>query len=309
MSTPRRYRDRFAPAALALAILCLVPASSFGEEPVRVVASIFPIADLVRAVGAERVSVAVLLPAGASPHTFEPRPSQIRLMSEASVFFQVGAGLEAWAGDLARASGNPNLRTVRLSEGLDLLGPGGELEHGHARDHANPHLWLDPVNAVAMVERIALTLAEVDPASESVFLTNALTYTHDLVGLHEEIRRAIETFEQKKYVAFHPAWAYFARRYGLEPAGIIQETPGKEPTPRHLERIVRAIRSYGIPAVFAEPQLDPKAAQVIAGEAGVKVAFLDPLGGENLKGRDSYLRLMRYNLSQMAGVFGRRAEE
>jgi zinc transport system substrate-binding protein len=114
----------------------------------------------------------------------------------------------------------------------------------------------------------------------------------------------VDSFRIRKYVAFHPAWSYFARRYGLEEVGVIQESPGREPTPRHIENLIRAIEAFGIQAVFAEPQLNPTAAEAIAAEAGVKVLILDPLGGPDLPGRDSYIGLMEYNLEIMRRAMG-----
>jgi len=293
-------------------LVWVAPGDAGTEAPLRVAATIFPVADMVRNVGGDHVSVSVLLPAGASPHTFDPRPSQIRVLSEARLLFEIGAGLEPWADDLARAAGSRDLTVVQLSEGIELLGLDAPQElaadHDHPISHANPHVWLDPVHTISMVHRIAETLAEMDPAHASSYFQNASRYMEELVGLHEEIRRTTAEFASRRYVAFHPAWAYFARRYGLEPAGIIEESPGREPSPRHLQKILRAIRSYDIGAVFAEPQLSSKAADVIAAEAGVEVVVLDPLGGEGLEGRASYLALMRYNLSKMARALGRARE-
>jgi zinc transport system substrate-binding protein len=291
---------------------CLLSGWVSADETIPVVASIFPVTDLVRNVGGELVSVTTLLPPGASPHTFDPKPSQVRNVSEARVVFEIGAGLEIWADKLARASGNRDLRIVPLSEGIHLLGPGDGYGRGvrqQATPHANPHIWLDPVHAISMVKRIASVLAEMDRAHETIYFRNAIDYILEILIFHEEARRTIDDFRTKKYVALHPAWAYFANRYGLQPAGIIEESPGKEPTPKHLEKIIAALRRYGIPAVFAEPQLNPKAAEVISKETGAEIVLLDPLGGENIEGRDSYLNLMRYNLSEMKRVLGDRRTE
>ena len=102
----------------------------------------------------------------------------------------------------------------------------------------------------------------------------------------------------RDYVSFHPAFTYFARRYGLNEVGVIEVAPGREPTPRHLQDLVAAIRRYGIKVVFAEPQLNPRVAEVIAQEAGVKVLMLDPMGGRPPYGSD-YLKLMRHNLAAL----------
>ncbi len=101
-----------------------------------------------------------------------------------------------------------------------------------------------------------------------------------------------QTWRLRDFVSFHPSFSYFARRYNLHEVGTIEAAPGREPTPRHLQNLVAAIRRYGIKVVFAEPQLNPRVAEVIAQEAGVKVLRLDPMGGAPPYGSD-YLQLMR----------------
>jgi zinc transport system substrate-binding protein len=286
---------------LAASAACLLLIGSPFPAPaarIPVVASIVPLGDLVRQVGGDRVQVRVLLPPGASPHTFEATPDAVREFAGARLFFQVGAGLESWAAALVQAAGG--VRTVTLSEGMDLIRlAGGHEPPGDARtrEPGNPHLWLDPLLALRMTGAIERALGEADPAGASVYRANAEAYGRSLRELDAEIRRTVSGFRVRSFVSFHPAWDYFARRYGLVQAGVIEESPGRDPTPRQLAAIVAAIRAAGIRAVFAEPQLNPKPAEVIAREAGVRVVILDPQGG--LPGRETYLDLMRWNLARM----------
>jgi zinc transport system substrate-binding protein len=274
--------------------ISFVAASSAFARPLKVVASIFPVGDMVREVGGDRVTVQVLLPPGASPHVFEPTPGMAREISKAGLFFEVGAGLDFWAEKLVKGV-EPNIRVVVLSKGMKLLKEEGE--HGHEHGGANPHVWLDPVLAMEMVKKIQKVLAETDPTGAEIYRKRGADYIAKLKILDAEIRKTVSTFSIKSFISFHPAWDYFAMRYGLKDAGVIEESPGEEPAPRKLESIVKAIRHYHIRAVFAEPQLNPKVADVIAHEAGVKVVMLDPIGG--LPGRMTYLELMRYDLRRM----------
>jgi ABC-type Zn uptake system ZnuABC Zn-binding protein ZnuA len=276
-----------------LAVSCIVASSAFAR-PLRVVASIFPVGDMVKEVGGDRVTVQVLLPPGASPHVFEPTPGMAREVSQAGLFFEIGAGLDFWAEKLVKGV-KPNIRVVVLSNGMKLLKEEGE--HGHEHGAGNPHVWLDPVLAMEMVKKIQKVLAETDPPGAEIYRKRGADYIAKLKILDAEIRKTIATFTIKSFISFHPAWDYFAIRYGLTDAGVIEESPGEEPAPRKLESIVKAIRHYHIRAVFAEPQLNPKVADMIAHEAGVKVVMLDPIGG--LPGRMTYLELMRYDLRQM----------
>lgn len=274
--------------------------ASSGEEKLRVVATIYPLADMATNVGGQLVEVKTLLPPGANPHTFEPRPSQIAEISRARLFLKVGAGLDLWAGKFAAAASRGELRVVDASQGMDLMGETEEQgKRGRSRGvgHSNPHFWLDPVSAMRIVDVIADAMVEADPSGAGTYRGNAERYKEKLKSLDAEIRTAVAGFKRREFVAFHSAWVYFARRYGLRQAAVIEPFPGKEPSPRYLVGVVREARRIGARAIFAEPQLNPKAARVIAGETGMKVLYLDPIGGPDVTGRSSYLELMRYNLS------------
>jgi len=270
-------------------------------EKVSVIASIFPVADMVKQVGGMYVDVTTVIPPGASPHTYEPKPSLLKKISEARVFFMIGAGLELWAGKFVRLSKN-QLQTVKLSEGISLI----KLSKHHHDDDtnisdaesgfANPHIWLDPEIAKLMVNNIISVLCKIDNKHMNYYEKRGSAYLDKLDELHFLISSTVEKFKIRKYVCFHPAWDYFARQYKLESVGVIEATPGRNPTPRSIKKIISLIKQHDIRAVFAEPQLNPKVAEVIAREAGVKVLFLDPMGGPDIKGRNSYFDLMKYNL-------------
>lgn len=283
-------------------------------EKIPVVASIFPVADMVLQVGRPYVDVTFIIPAGASPHTFEPKPSQIKQIAAARVFFMIGAGLEIWAEKFMAAAGR-SLLAVTLSDGVKLISS-AESAHSHDAHQtesnfkqpqsertgsntvtANPHIWLDPVIARTMVARIVTVLCSIDGMHADHYRRQGEVYAKALMELDQQIHSAVLNFALKKYVAFHAAWDYFARRYGLEPAGIIEAAPGRNPTPKRIRQIIADIKKYQIRAVFAEPQLNPKVAVVIAKEADVRVLLLDPMGAPTIQGRRTYLELMRYNLS------------
>jgi zinc transport system substrate-binding protein len=272
-----------------------------------ITASIHPLADVARTIGGEYVDVTVLIPPGASPHSFEPTPEQFKKFSRTDLFVMVGAGLEFWAEKLVHAAAGPGLRIVKVAEGVDLIGM-VKGEHDPTQPHepgpepvGNPHVWLDPMVVRTLVNRLESILSELDPEHSEMYHSNADRYRAALDSLDAEIRRTVEGFEVKEFVAFHPAWVYFARRYGLTQVGVIEASPGRDPTPKQLKELVDAVRSFGIRAVFAEPQLNPTAAEALAREAGVRVLLLDPLGGPS---RSTYLDLMRYNLSVMSEAMG-----
>ncbi len=282
------------------------------SEKLSVIASIYPIADMLQQVGGDHVDVAFVLPAGASPHTFEPKPSLVKKFSSARIFFMVGTGLEFWAEKFINLAG-PGLTTIVFSEGVSLIHTTGhhhkdETEHhpparlgnsDHESSVANPHIWIDPVIAKSMVNKITAALCEVDHQHVTYYKERGQRYLEKLDELDQMIQKTVSTFGIKKYVSFHASWDYFARRYGLESSGVIEAAPGRNPTPIQIKNIVAMIKKYHIRAVFAEPQLNPRAAEIIAREAEVNVLLLDPLGGPNLKGRSTYIDLIKYNLNVM----------
>jgi ABC-type Zn uptake system ZnuABC Zn-binding protein ZnuA len=220
------------------------------------------------------------------------------------MFFMIGAGLEYWNEKFVKSAGGKIIKVV-LSEGVDLL---REKEHGHENktgvshsvdEFANPHIWLDVDMAKSMVKKIVAALSSFDKERAAYYEGRGKGYTAELDRLDLMIHMETEMFKIKKYVSFHPAWDYFARRYGLESAGVIESVPGKSPTPLEIKRIIENIKSHGVKAVFAEPQFNPKVAEVIAKEAGIKVLMLDPMGGPGVKDRESYIDIMKYNLRVM----------
>ncbi len=267
------------------------PSTEPGKNVV-VVTSIAPLGDFARQVGGERVQVEVLVPPGVSPHTFEPTPAQVRLLATADILVLNGVGLEFWADKMIQSAGNPNLRVVITSEGLDILQTVDE--EGHLG--GNPHVWLDPINAILQVVRIRDALVEADPAGKGMYLKNGAAYIEDLKALDRDIMLTVARFEEKRFVAFHPAWVYFARRYGLEQAAVIERVPGSEPSPGDIAHVVNTIRRVGAKVIFAEPQFSPQVAEAIAAETGARVLFLNPLGDPP---DYAYIPTMRHNLAQL----------
>jgi zinc transport system substrate-binding protein len=275
---------------------------------ITVAASILPLGDFCQKIGGNHGEVSVLVPPGASPHVFEPSPTAVAKATKAQVFVYVGAGLDPWAARLLKAHKSPQQAVVEAVAGIPLIQEVGEREpeepgakereKAEHQNHeaGNPHVWLDPVLAQDICRRIAQALIQVDPAHRKVYEDNLAQYLSQLQDLDRDIKKSVAAFRQRDYVCFHDAYAYFSRRYGLRQVGVIEAAPGREPSPRHLQRIIAAIKKTGVKAVFAEPQLTPRVAEVIAQEAGVKVLLLDPLGGRPPYGSD-YIKLMRHNLA------------
>ena len=307
---------------LGLALVVLVSHAS--AERLVAIASIFPVTDMVERVGGGRWEVFTLIPAGASAHTYEPTPEQVRLMSRARAFFQIGLGMEFWLEKLVQAAQNSAMLNVDLSTGLDTLPtPAAALEpqsqerrqrrHAHQHESAakqahephhahagpDPHYWLDPIRMQQVVTRIAQVLSEVDPDHAAGYREQAQLVRGELETLHQEIQRETQGLSERRFIAMHSAWTYFAPRYDLHQVAVIEPFPGREPSPRYLAELTKLMRREGVKAVVIEPQLSTSAAQALARETGARVGMLDPTGGPGVPARDNYFALMRYNVAEL----------
>ncbi len=284
-------------AAAAVAGGCSAPADAPDAGPPRVAASIFPLGDLAAHVAGDDVRVDVLVPPRADPSTFEPSPRQLRELSSARAFLIVGGGMDDWMVEVpGTLDGIP---VVRMNEGLALRAG------GHGEGTGDPHVWLDPMLVREhWLPRIVAALAGAHPEARAAIEERGAALADSLAALDLWMRERLAPVRGQAFVATHGAWSYLGARYGVSELGAIYESPGREPSARALAALVDAARAAGVRAVFTEPQLGETGARALAGELGVPVVVLDPLGGPGLEGRDSYLAMMRFNTEQIARALG-----
>ncbi|MFZ1731013.1 MAG: metal ABC transporter substrate-binding protein [Bacteroidota bacterium] len=309
---------------LGLAFLSGACNPSEEQQKFLVVTSIAPLGAWISAVGGPDVEVLILVPPSSSPHTFELSPGQLRQASRANLVVLNGAGLEYWSERLLENLQNPKTPVLTLSENVQLLQDGHadghisadasaqsasphsddavnhtpvDADHGHGAA-GNPHFWLDPTIASASVTRIAEALVSLLPGKKDSMLARAATYKAALTRLDTEIHEAVNTWRQKRFIGDHSAWVYFARRYGLDEAGVIEAIPGREVSARELSSIINLMKRDHVSVVFADGRKSMRAADILAEETGARIARLNPMG---ISG-NSYLELLRSNVKEMARV-------
>ena len=284
---------------VAFATLASVAASA---EPLRIVTTIQPLGLVVRELGGERVVVSVLVPPGASPHTFEPQPSDVQSLVAARLIVEVGGGLDGWVHPLlAAASARPERLTLLDLPGLDPL-PADPAEAHEGR--FDPHAWLDPIRVRdVLVPALATKLAALDPSGSADYAASRERLAAQLTALDAEIRTTLAG-RGRNFLAFHAAWRYFAKRYGLDEVGVIEEAPGEEPTPRELGALAQRARAAQLPAILIEPQLSPRIAEMLARDLDAAVVTVDPNGDPTDPERATYAGLMRWNARAFARALG-----
>jgi ABC-type Zn uptake system ZnuABC Zn-binding protein ZnuA len=297
---------RRALAALALGAALAGPVRA--DALPQVVATIPPIAMLVRELAGERAAVTSLVPPGASTHTFEAQPGDMKLLEDARLFIEVGAGLDTWSARLRSAAAHQPERLVLIElPGLDPL-PADPNERDRDASGAparfDPHLWLDPIRVRDVVApALAGALARIDPAGRAHYEAQLAALQAQIGDADAEIRRTLAG-HGTKFIAFHGAWRYFAARYGLEQIGVVEEAPGEEPTPREIAGLVAAARAAHVPAILIEPQLSPRIARTIAAELGAGTVLVDENGDPDDPERATYPALMRWNARAFARALG-----
>jgi zinc/manganese transport system substrate-binding protein len=285
--------------------------SDRGADGLRVVATTTVIADLARNVGGTGVTVVSLLPAGADPHTFEPSPQDSKTLARAQVLLVNGQGLEEWLEPLIAGSGT-KVKPVVVSEGLQVRRGSHDQHHRTAgavpaqnESENDPHFWFDVKNVMHYVNGIRDALAQADPANSATYRQNAEQYLRQLAELDRYIVEQVETVPQarRKLVTSHDTLGYFADRYGFEIIGTI--IPGvsaeAQPSAQQIGQLLQVIREEQVPAIFAESTVNPRLAEQLARDAGVRVItdlYTDSLN-EPGKPADTYLKMMRHNVDQI----------
>lgn len=274
------------------------------EEPLSVVVTIPVLRDFVQRIGGSHVHVVSLLSGLESEHTYSPKPSDLMAVRKAQVLFEVGVGLEVWTVSLVKAAGNAKLRVVTTSKGIALIRdheePVGEAPSGEDHHHGgNPHVWLDPENAKTMLRHVTDALIAMDPPHAADYRMNQAAYLKEIDDVQAELLATLKPVKNHRVIVHHPAWPYFARRFGLVIAGEILSQAGAEPSARHLKRLVETMRKQQVRVIVSEPQLNPKIPEALARETGARVVVLTPLPG-GLPGTDTYVDLLRYNVRELA---------
>jgi len=276
------------------------PVAQTRTLPIRVSTTTTILADLVRNVGGDRVRVTSVVPLNGDPHTFDPTPRDARAVTAAEILFVNGLGLELWSDRLVRSTARRDLIVATLSDGLTAR-PGASFST-HMHDEGDPHFWLDVKHAIYYVNRIEKELTSLDPAGARHYAANSERYRKELRELDVWFRDQVQQIpaSRRKLVTYHDAFGYMADAYGFELVGFLVRNPDREPSARDMARLVDQMRDLGVRAVFAEPQINPKFAQALAQEAGVRVGIL--YSDSLTSSIPTYVEMMRYNARALVGA-------
>jgi zinc transport system substrate-binding protein len=306
-------------------------------KKVRVIASFFPLYDFARNVGGDRAEVSVMVPAGVEPHDWEPTPRDIADAQNADMIVYNGAGFESWVSGINARFVVDTSRGIQLIEGeeeehedeqgaeqaANMTTPvrttndtstnnnnatamtAQEVVGGvHEESNLDPHIWLDPVLAKKQVEAIRDGFVRIDSANSDYYHQNAQRYIAELDSLDSFIRSELSNCTLNDFIAFHDAFSYFANRYNLTQHSVHQGlSPEGDVLPQRIQEIKDLAASLGINVIYAEDLVDPRLANVIAGEIpGGQVLVLSPIEGlerEEIEQDLGYIGKMRENVENL----------
>jgi zinc transport system substrate-binding protein len=243
---------------------------------INAVVSILPEKTFVKAIGGEKVNVSVMVLPGNSPHMYEPKPSQMKEIANASLYFAIGVEFEkVWLEKFKNL--NPHMQIIDLSEGIQKLSMSSQHDHhtNEIQRGEDPHIWTDPENVKILALHIYETLRAADPQNKNFYKKNYENFIALINKTDKEIKTILSDKQGTKFMVFHPSWGYFAKAYGLEQMAV--ELEGKSPKPKELILLVNKAKEEKVTAIFTQPEFSDSVAQVMANELDIEVIKVSPL--------------------------------
>ncbi len=280
------------------------------QDKLFVVGTVSPITNIIFSVGGDYIALHGLVPEGVNSHTFEPAPTDAKILSQADIIFVNGLNLELPTVKMAQANMKQGGQIVTLADQtikqnewvFDFSFPkeGGD---------PNPHLWLNPMHALRYGKIVKDTLATRDPHHAASYEKNYETFKMRIGSLDEAIKKAISTIPEKnrKLVTYHDSFAYFAPRYGMSVMAAIQPSSFSQPSAREVGAIITQLKESGVPAIFGSEVFPSTVLAQIGREANV--AYIDTLRDDDLPGKPgdsnhSYIGLMVEDVRTITKALG-----
>lgn len=249
-------------------ILLILTISAFAK--VNVAVSIPPQEYILEQIAPNLVDTEVVVKPGNSPHTYEPKPSQMIALSKAKIYFAIGVEFEnSWLPKFKAQ--NNNLLIVHTDKNIKKY----PITSGQEAGELDPHIWLSPKNLKVIAKNMANALIKVDTNHTKEYKDNLNQFITKLDKLDKKIKDKLSKLKNRNFLIFHPSWGYFARDYNLKQIAV--EIKGKEPSARELISVIKLAKKTAVKVIFTQPEFSQKSAKLIANELGIKVVKVSPL--------------------------------
>lgn len=251
--------------------------------------TIFTSFDLIKNLAAniigDKFEIENIVPSGTEPHDFELTAEKLVYLTECKASFINGLGFESWTNNL------PSEVTTKMYD-TSL-----EVTPMYIDGKLDPHIWLNPLNAITQMENITYATVKIDPDNKDYYLANLETCKASFTTLDAECMQKANGFTNKNIVVSHAAYGYMAERYGLNQIYINGINADEEPTTKTLTEIIDKVKELHITTIFTEELISPEIAEKIASETGVKIEMLNTL--ETIDEGEDYISLMKDNFNKL----------
>lgn len=284
---------------LIVLFIVLISFRNFAE--IKVVCTTTVIADFVKNVGGDKVSVDYLCRGDQDPHFLEVLPSYMLKLRNADLVIKIGLDLEKWLPQLIDGSRNDKIILIDLSENIskkEVPTSKVDASQGDVHPYGNPHYWLDPENAKIMAEEIYNALKDFASQDAAYFKKNLDNFKKEIDSNMKNWTGKLSGLKQKNIITFHKSWIYFTDRFGFNVVGNVEPKPGIPPTPSHDADLIQLIKKGKLKIILMENYYSASAPNHISESTRIKVVKV-PIAVYGIEGVDSYFKLMDYIVNQI----------
>lgn len=254
-------------------ILCISFTTLYAK--VNIIVSIAPQETFVKAIGKDKIDVTVMVKAGDFPHTYEPKPSEMKDITKADIYLSIGMEFEnIWLKKFQQI--NNDMKIFATQKDIHKI---AMIKHHHHKLHQHdddkgisldPHIWTSPSNVKIIAKNILEALIIIDKKNTKYYQDNYKVFLKKIEKTDIQIKDILKNKKQDRFMVFHPAWGYFAKEYNLKQIPI--EVEGKNPKPKDIIKIIKKIKKDKINIIIIAPELSDKMAKQIAKQANIKTA-------------------------------------
>lgn len=276
------------PLLLAISLISLLPSCS-SAEGVDIYCSFYPIYDFAKRLVPASVTIENITPSGVEPHDYEPSATKIAKMTESKAVFVNGLSFESWANS-----------SSSLSEKIHVVTEG--ITTQKIEGATDPHVWLNPLNALIEAKNMVSVLTDLYPANKSEIEESYASFEESVTTLDSELKAIADSIPNKYIVTSHAAFGYFCEHYGFTQIYLNGLSPDEEPSAKEIESIIQAVEDYGINTIYYEEEVNNDIASEIAKMTGCQTMTLNPLetlSQERIDNGDDYLSVMRENMQNV----------
>jgi zinc transport system substrate-binding protein len=269
---------------------------SYADEKLTITTTVFPMHEIASRVAGDNANVILLLPEGADPHHFDPRPSDILAIQKSDIFIYIGEALEPWAHDILESLDTNAIIIEAADYAMLIEGHEDEEESDHDDDY-DPHIWLDFNNNIIIAERIAEALSSIDPNNAAQYVRNAQEYGNSMSALDLRYRNELSSCDKDVFISGgHNVFGYLEHKYDIHAIPAIPNLePSTEPTPRAIAELIRVARENEVRYILTEVLVSQRMADAIAREVGAQVLLFNP-GHSATAENKAFIDIMEDNL-------------